>query len=141
MDKIKGIIKKILTREVILYIVFGVLTTAVSYITFWLFGTVLGVHYLIANIISWICAVLFAYFTNRKWVFETKAKGKAQLKEFVLFIAGRLFSLGVEEFGLWLLVSVLKGNPNVAKLIMQVVVVVLNYVLSKLIIFKKEKEE
>ncbi|MBQ9942352.1 MAG: GtrA family protein [Christensenellaceae bacterium] len=132
-----GLIRKIFNREFLLYLVFGVLTTLVSIAAYYLLGTVLGLHYLVANLLSWVAAVLFAYFTNRRWVFATRAAGKAQLREFSLFIAARLFSLAVEEAGLWLLVDVLLADANAAKLITQVVVVVLNYVFGKLVVFKK----
>jgi len=135
----KVLLRKVLNKELILYIVFGVLTTLVSFVTYYFFGTILGLHYLLANILSWIAAVLFAYFTNRKWVFETHVRGMAQLREFALFIAARLFSLGVEEAGLWLLVDVIGAGSNLAKIIMQVVVVILNYVFGKLIVFRKKE--
>lgn len=151
--------KKISKKEIIeliKYIVFGVLTTLVSLGTFKLFDVLLGERlYLVSNIISWIFSVIFAFVTNKLWVFESKSwKTAIAGKEFISFIGARLFSLGVEEAGLWLLVSVLKMgaiqpfsifgfevNGNlIAKVIMQVVVVILNYVFSKFLIFKKKKE-
>lgn len=140
-------------RELITYVIFGVLTTVVSLVSFKIFDSLLGEKlYLISNVISWIFAVSFAYVTNKLWVFESKSwKSDVIIKEILGFISARLFSLGVEELGLWLLIDILNigkisvdlfsfninGNM-IAKLIMQVVVIVLNYVFSKLVIFKKK---
>lgn len=140
-------------RELITYVIFGVLTTVVSLVSFKIFDSILGENlYLISNVISWIFAVSFAYVTNKLWVFESKSwKSNVIIKEIIGFISARLFSLGVEELGLWLLVDIfnigkisvdlfsfnINGNM-IAKLIMQVVVIVLNYVFSKLVIFKKK---
>lgn len=151
INKIKKLIIKY--RELITYVIFGVLTTVVSLVSFKIFDSILGEKmYLLSNILSWIFAVGFAYVTNKLWVFESKSwKAKTVIKELSGFIGARLFSLGVEELGLWLLIDILNmgtihfgilsfdinGNM-IAKLIMQIVVVILNYVFSKLVIFKKK---
>lgn len=151
INKIKKLIIKY--RELITYVIFGVLTTVVSLVSFKIFDSILGEKmYLLSNILSWIFAVGFAYVTNKLWVFESKSwKAKTVIKELSGFISARLFSLGVEELGLWLLIDILNmgtihfgilsfhinGNM-IAKLIMQIVVVILNYVFSKLVIFKKK---
>lgn len=140
-------------RELITYVIFGVLTTVVSLVSFKIFDSILGEGlYLVSNVISWIFAVSFAYVTNKLWVFESKSwKSNVIIKEIIGFVSARLFSLGVEELGLWLLIDIfsigkisvdlfsfnINGNM-IAKLIMQVVVIVLNYVFSKLVIFKKK---
>ncbi|MBR0414864.1 MAG: GtrA family protein [Clostridia bacterium] len=143
--------------ELIKYIIFGGLTTVVSLVSFKLFDFLLGEKlYLVSNIISWVLAVAFAFVTNKLWVFRSKSwQSKVVLKEALGFAGARLFSLGVEEVGLWLLISVLgmgqmqawvlfgftiNGNL-IAKVIMQVIVVIMNYVFSKFIIFKKKKEK
>ena len=143
--------------ELIKYIIFGGLTTVVSLVSFKLFDFLLGEKlYLVSNIISWVLAVTFAFVTNKLWVFNSKSwQAKIVLKEAASFAGARLFSLGVEELGLWLLISVLgmgqmqawvlfgftiNGNL-IAKVIMQVVVVILNYVFSKFVIFKKKEEQ
>lgn len=148
-------IKKLLVkyRELITYVIFGVLTTVVSLVSFKIFDSILGEGlYLVSNVISWIFAVSFAYVTNKLWVFESKSwKSNVIIKEIIGFVSARLFSLGVEELGLWLLIDIfsigkisvdlfsfnINGNM-IAKLIMQFVVIVLNYVFSKLVIFKKK---
>lgn len=131
-----------LTKELVLYVVFGALTTVVSFVSYYACNTMLGIHYLASNIVSWILAVLFAYITNKLFVFESKGLSKKELaREFFAFIAARLVSLGMEELGLWLMIGTLHWNENLAKLIMQVVVVIANYVFSKLLIFKKTAVE
>ena len=140
-------------KEIINYIIFGVLTTVVNFAVFWLFNRLLGKnYYLVSNIIAWIVAVAFAYITNKIWVFESKVtKPKALAKEIVEFFIARLLSLGVEEAGLLILVDLMKFkdlNFNlftftitgelIAKVILAVVVVILNYIFSKFIIFKKQ---
>ena len=126
-------------KEVIAYLFFGVLTTVVNFIVYFACTDVLHIHYLISNIISWIAAVLFAYLTNRKWVFESKVTGKAALlKEFTAFVSCRLFS-GVMDLGIMFVgVDLLGISDKITKFLTQVVVVVLNYVFSKLIIFKNK---
>lgn len=151
INKIKKLAKKY--RELITYIIFGVLTTIVSLVSFKIFDSLLGEKlYLLTNIMSWIFAVSFAYITNKLWVFESKSwQGKTVIKELLGFVGARLFSLGVEELGLWLLIDILNigalrlsilsldinGNM-IAKVIMQIVVIILNYVFSKLVVFKKK---
>ena len=138
----KKIKEKLLTKEMLFYIIFGILTTLVSIATFYLFGTVIGMNALVANVISWILAVAFAYVTNKLFVFDAKdVKGKGMLREAALFVAARLFSLGVEEAGLALFIYVMHMDQNIAKIILQVIVVILNYILSKFIIFRKKKAE
>lgn len=143
-------------KELISYVFFGVLATIVSILSFKLFDVLLGPElYLLSNVISWIITVIFAYFTNKIWVFESKSwKADVLVKEIVGFFGARVFSLVVEEAGLWLMIDQMdmggiswdiltfsiSGNM-IAKIIMQVVVVILNYVFSKLIIFKKKKEK
>lgn len=137
IEKIKALCIKY--KEVLLYLIFGGLTTVVSMVTFWL-ALRLGIHELIANVISWICAVTFAYLTNAKWVFEAHPESKQEkLQQFVSFYVGRLATLGVEELIILVFSTWLGFNPVVIKLIGQVVVVILNYVVSKLFVFKKKK--
>ena len=108
-------------------------------LTFWLANSPLGIHELIANIISWICAVTFAYFTNAKWVFEAKPEtGKERLRQAVSFYVGRLATLGVEEAIIAVFATWLGFNSFLVKLVAQVVVVILNYVISKLLVFRKK---
>ena len=126
-----------LTKELIAYIFFGVLTTAVNIITYFLFVDVFAVNYIISNIIAWFVSVLFAYITNRIWVFESKDDNI--IKEIVLFYGGRIFS-GVVDTGLmYLFIDILATGDVFAKIVVQVIVVVLNYVGSKIFVFKNAK--
>lgn len=152
-----NMIKKLLKKyeEIIRYIIFGVLTTVVSIVSFKVFDVVLGSNmYLITNVISWIIAVAFAYITNKLWVFNSKSfKSSVVIKELISFFGARLFSLGVEELGLWILIALLHFNNIsftvfkwsvdgnlLSKFFMQFVVVVMNYIFSKFIIFTKKAQ-
>ena len=123
-------------REIIMYIIFGVVTTVVSIFSFWFFATYLKMNVLIANIISWICAVSFAYFTNSRFVFTKGEDFKKRFKEMIKFFSGRLATLGIEEVILFIFVTLLHYNEMIVKLCAQVVVLVSNYFISKLIVFK-----
>ena len=94
-------------KEIISYLFFGVMTTLVNFVSFWAFNKILGESlYLISNVIAWVISVVFAYVTNKLWVFESKSwKFRVLLKEVPEFFAARVFSLCVEECGLWLLVD------------------------------------
>ena len=91
----------------------------------------------IANVCSWVGAVAFAYFTNRKFVFESQNQNK--VKEASKFVLSRVATLFIDMGGMFFLVTLYRVNDKVAKLMIQVVVIVVNYLLSKLIVFKKEK--
>ncbi len=125
-------------KEMLLYILFGGLTTVVSVGSFVLLDTVLEINELVANVISWILAVSFAYVTNRIWVFRSRATGKAVYKEAAAFYAGRLATLGIEEGALLVFVTWLSFDSTVVKVAAQVAVLVGNYLLSKFLIFKQK---
>ena len=136
INKIKSLC--IQYKEILLYLIFGGLTTVVSLVTYWLCCYPLGMNVLAGNVISWICAVTFAYLTNAKWVFESMASTRLEKsKEVVSFFSGRLATLGVEELILLVFITWLGFNKIVIKLIAQIVIVVLNYVVSKLFVFRK----
>lgn len=131
-------------KEIINYLIFGVLTTLVNLITkYILLFTILnptnGFQLQIAIIISWIVAVIFAYFTNRRFVFESKNENK--LKEFISFVVARIATLLLEMFIMWFFVTLLKLNSDlyviIFTLVAQVAVVIGNYIFSKLFVFKK----
>ena len=123
-------------KEVLLYLLFGGLTTVVSIVTFALF-IALGINELIANVLSWILAVLFAYVTNRTWVFSSDAETKgAVIREMISFFGGRLATLLVEEAILAVFITWLGFPAMWVKVVAQVVVIVLNYVVSKFFVFK-----
>lgn len=141
MEKLKELIKKICTREVILYIVFGVLTTCVNIISFMILSSVFNIEENLASNIGIVLAVLFAYFTNRKLVFNSTASTfSEQLKEFGKFILGRAFTMVVESAGFYTLFTILSityMDGLVSKLIISVIVIILNFFISKFFAFKK----
>ena len=125
-------------REVILYLIFGVLTTLVNLISYFLLTDVAGVNYLFSNVLAWVLSVLFAYGTNRVWVFQSQAKGTAAIiKEMVSFFGARLFSGGLDMGIMFVCVSLIGLPDGVIKILSNILVIVLNYLFSKLWIFKK----
>lgn len=139
MDKIIKLFKKY--KEVIMYLIFGGLTTVVSLGTYYCLRFVLpSLHYQIANTISWVFAVAFAYITNRLFVFDAKSHtGKGILREIISFVGGRVFSLLAEMAVMYIFVDLLSLNDKIMKIVAQVIVVILNYIISKLFVFKKDK--
>lgn len=141
MNKIKELIKKVLNKDVILYIVFGILTTCVNLVSFYVLNSILNVEENISNLIAIPLSILFAYFTNRKWVFHTNAKGFTEnFKEFCKFITGRAFTMAVEFFGCMILFE-LPIPAIISKLFVNVVVVILNFFISKFFAFKKKDDQ
>lgn len=154
MTKIKELFVKY--KEMLLYLIFGVLTTLVNFGVFWIFTRILGEErYLINNAIAWVAGVAFAFVTNKLFVFESKKwNAKTIGKELPEFVGARLFSFGVEEGGMWLFVDALSFGEKsltilgftitgqiIAKIALAVIVVILNYFFSKFIIFKKKNEK
>ncbi|HIQ90119.1 MAG TPA: GtrA family protein [Candidatus Coprosoma intestinipullorum] len=130
--------------EIINYLIFGVLTTVVTIITYAIFTNTFlssksALDIQIANVLSWIIAVTFAYLTNRKYVFKSKAQGSKRIKEIINFFLARISSLIVEMLFMYVTVTVLSYNDFICKIIAQAIVIIFNYVCSKLIIFKKEE--
>lgn len=137
IDKILALYKK--HRETINYLFFGVVTTVVNFIIYYLL-VFAGTHYIAAQVIAWIGAVIVAYVTNKIWVFENDARGfSAILKQFCSFTASRLFSFGVETLILFLMVDVAGISDRIAKIPVAVLTVILNYVTGKLIVFRRKK--
>lgn len=126
-------------REVLLYLFFGGLAFLVNIGTFWLFHDVVRLHELVANVISWIITVLLAFFTNRVWVFAADSRtADAFWRQMAAFFVGRALTLAVEELMLFLFVTRLELPGTPVKLPVQILVIVLNYFLSKYWIFKSE---
>ncbi len=125
-------------KEVLLYLLFGGLTFVVSMVTFALFYEILSLNELIANVFSWIFAVLFAFFTNRVWVFSAPTQGAAAfLRQMAAFFGGRVATLVLEEGILFVFVTWLALPAVPVKVAAQVLVILANYVISKLIVFRK----
>lgn len=126
-------------RELLSYAFWGVGTTVINYGCYQLFNKVFGIHYLIANTIAWVLSVLFAFATNKAFVFHSKSWAwRVVLRELWQMVAARLFTLGLETAILWVFVDMLRYNDSIVKLLANVVVILVNYVLSKFIIFKKK---
>lgn len=127
-------------REQILYLVFGGVTTLISIITYAVFTELADINILIANILSWIISVAVAYATNKSVVFRSDKKGVAQvLTEALSFYAGRLLTLLIEEAILFVFIDLAKLPNMPVKIIAQIIIIVLNYIISKVFIFKKTK--
>lgn len=156
MNKIKKLVKSLVNKETILYIVFGVLTTVVSFVSLKVFDTIFESRfYLLSNTFSWLLSVAFAYVTNKLFVFESKSWSLSVLKkEIPSFLTARIASYFIEQGGLWLFMDIIGFKGKVfdfviiklsglmtAKIILSVVVVIINYVLSKFIIFAKKSKE
>jgi putative flippase GtrA len=123
----------------ILYLVFGVFTTVVSLGAFWIGGHVFGWHYSLNYVVSQLLAILFAYITNRVWVFHSKAQGIGEIiVEFVKFMAGRAVTFVMGWLILFVAVGLLKQNQDIWNLIQNILVIIFNYVISKLFVFKKK---
>lgn len=142
MEKLKKLWCFLTTPEMISYILFGVLTTVVNIVSYGLLRPV--IHWnsqwdvLTANTIAWILSVAFAFITNKLYVFKSKSFAAGLVRrELVSFVSARLFSLAVDSLGMYLLVTVLLWNDWIAKILMNGIVIVINYVLSKWFIFKK----
>lgn len=145
MKRLWELFIKFIKSEVFRYLFFGGLTTIVSLGSYFIAARLIAgggelstLQAQVANIISWVFAVAFAYITNKIWVFNSKTTAlKDIVREIVSFVGARVFSLVVESGWLALSMELMGMNDFVAKVIGQVVVVVLNYIFSKLFIFKK----
>ena len=134
LNKLLDLYKKY--KEIINYLIFGGLTTLISIVTYALFAKVFNIDYLISNVLSWIIAVLFAYITNKIFVFESKSK--KNIKEITSFFFFRIVSLLIEMIILYIFVDMFHIDDLVTKIIAQVIVIVANYVFSKVFVFKKD---
>lgn len=124
----------------ILYLVFGVLTTIINIASYHIFYNVLHFSNTLSNVISWLLSVTFAYITNKIWVFESTDKGiKAIFREVISFFSCRLATGVLDILIMYISVDILSYPALPFKVISNVVVIILNYVMSKLIIFKKQK--
>ena len=144
ISKTKELYKKY--KEIINYVIVGGLTTVVSIGSFYLVRVLIfksdsQLDIQISNIISWILAVLFAFFANKKYVFESKKNGKDQFIEMIKFYLSRLSTLIIEMICMWILTSLLKIDDKISKLLVQFIVMVLNYVFSKIFVFKKDEKK
>jgi len=135
IQKLKALLTKY--REIILYLIFGGLTTVVSFVVYYAILWA-GMHYLAAQVISWAAAVAFAFVVNKLFVFEDRDNSpRALLRQIGQFVSVRIASGVLETVLLWLLVDVILISENIAKIPVAVLTVVINYIASKLLIFRK----
>lgn len=123
-------------KEVLLYLLFGGLTFVVSIASYVFFDVILAMNELVANVLSWIFAVSFAFVTNKIWVFGAPSRTvKEFLKQVISFFGGRVATLAIEELILLVFVTLLMFPSVPVKVVAQVIVIVLNYVISKFFVF------
>ena len=138
LDKIRSLIKKY--WDVLVYLFFGGLTTLVNFLVYFPLYNWLGFTATFSNVIAWAVAVVFAYLTNKPFVFHSNDWSMdAVLPEFAKFIGCRVGSGVLETAIIWLTVDVLARNGNLMKILVSVLVVILNYIASKWIVFKKNR--
>lgn len=136
MERLLNVYKRY--KEIINYIIFGVLTTLVNFVVYFFCIEVLGIYYIVANMIAWFLSVVFAYVTNRIYVFEkVNFSIYAVVRELILFFGARLLSGVIETASLFLMVDMIGFGSKESKIAVAVIVVILNYIFSKLIVFKK----
>lgn len=129
-------------KSLVLYAVFGVLTTLVNMGAYWLCFNAIGMPNVPATVIAWLLAVCFAFITNKLWVFDSKSFDKKTLRhEIPTFFGARIATGLLDVLIMYVAVDVLKWDSMVWKLISNVIVIVLNYIASKLVIFKKKEEK
>ena len=127
--------------EIVAYLVFGVLTTVVNIVVYWLAAHPLGIKTVPSSVIAWIAAVAFAYVTNRIWVFHSETTETAGvIKEVVSFFSCRLATGVIDWVFMYVTVDLLHYNDVIMKIIANVIVIILNYIASKLWIFRKPKK-
>ncbi len=138
MERLGALARKY--RELILYVVFGVLTTLVNWAVYWLLADVLHLPYLVGTIAAQAAAILFAYVTNRIWVFESKVSGaRGILLEMGKFFGARAASFFLDIGLMFVGVDLLGVNDLWMKLLANAVIIVVNYVLSKVFVFRKKE--
>ena len=155
IEKIKGLLKnKEKMRELITYVIFGALTTLVNWVVYLVITKVFALDshpegsapYLViinaAQILGWILSVLFAYFTNKKYVFQSSAGVKdGAWKEFFLFVSARIASLLIFDLLLFNVLHLLGMDDKLDKLLMNVLVVIFNYVASRFVVFRRKEKK
>ena len=140
MKKIKELYKKY--KEIVNYLIFGVLTTLVNIITYAIFAKLFHVDEVVSNIVAQIISILFAYVTNKIYVFESKStKLEDILRELVSFFGCRIFTAVLDTVLFSFMIKILGINDLIAKCITQVIVIVLNYIFSKVLIFRKKDKD
>ncbi len=124
-------------KEAILYLVFGVLTTLINIVVYALSTRLLEIDVYTSNVIAWVLSVLFAYITNRKYVFNSKANElNTKIKELLSFYSCRLLTFGIDMLLMFILIDLISINDMISKIIVNIIIIILNYILSKFLVFK-----
>ncbi len=140
MKKIKDLVLRLYGNDVVRYIFFGGCTTLVNLVCFFIFWNICHVNLNIANVISIVVAIIFAYVVNSKYVFQDKCETlKDHIQPFGKFVSARLLTMVIEVGGVWLLVEVMGMNGMVGKFCTQFIVLALNYIFSKFFVFTTGK--
>ena len=146
IKKIYDLCNKFLTKEIFLYLFFGVLTTLINIGSFWLCSDIIfngieneDINITVSNIVAFVLSVLFAFFTNKYYVFEDKNK-ESTIIQLTNFTISRIFTFAFEMIGILLFVNLLHIDKLLSKVIFSFIVVILNYIFSKLFIFKKKNK-
>lgn len=128
-------------KEGILYLIFGGLTTVLNIVSYTLLANLLNINYMVSNVIAWILSVIFAYVTNKIYVFESKTNTKSELiKEITSFFIARILSLLLDMAVMFIGISLLGINDVVIKILSNVFVIIANYFMSKIFIFKNKED-
>lgn len=140
MKKIKELILKCWNNDVLRYIFFGGCTTLVNLVCYYVLRLATPIDMNVANTISVMAAILFAYFVNSRFVFRSEAENlKQRFGEFTKFVGARLSTMIIEVGGVWLMAEVMHINDLIAKFVIQFIILVLNYIFSKFLVFTKKK--
>lgn len=127
-------------KEIVLYLIFGGGTTVINIFVYFICAHPFGINTVLSTCIAWVLSVLFAYVTNKMWVFESKAvNAKAIMREVISFFSCRLLTGFLDVVLMYVFVDILSCNDLLMKIIANIIVIILNYVASKLLIFKKSK--
>ncbi len=138
MRKIYELIIKLIGREMFMYLVFGVLTTLVNFIVYYICNIILTMSAGLSTTIAYIISIIFAYITNKIWVFNSVTNTKKEtFNEFIKFISARIFTYFVDLVLIIILVDKMHFNSLLMKILVNILVIILNYIASKLVIFKK----
>ena len=137
MESLNTLVKKFFTKEIVMYLIFGILTTLVNWIVFFVLINLAHLEEILSNAISIIVSVFFAYVTNERFVFTAKTDNfKQRFTQFYKFIIGRGFTMLLEFFGFFLLFNIIGISQSISKISITVIVVILNYIVSKFFAFK-----
>lgn len=138
MEQIKNLWRR--WKQIFLYLFFGGVTTVVNIVAFFISYEILGINSIVSTVLAWVAAVAVAYITNKIYVFESVTTTFMELiREITAFLSCRVLSLGADVFIMWLFKEVLGYNAVLVKIMANFIVVVMNYIFSKLFIFKGEK--